>query len=155
MQGNAEMIEWLNKCLSIDITAVDIYFVQGKMCEDWGLKKLEAAFLHERDHEQAHAARSIERILFLEGTPVLTERKRYEIGKDIPAQLKNNLAYELEGAEELRQAIAFAESIKDFVSRDLLEELLKDTEEDHIFWLETQLGLIEKVGLQNYLQSQM
>ena len=149
------MIEKLNRALSIDLTAIDIYFVQARMCEDWGLHKLKDVWTHERDHEQEHAKKVIDRILFLEGTPILTARDAYQIGPTIPEMLKQNLDYETAGAEELREFIAYAESIKDYVSREILEELLHETEEDHIFWLETQLGLIEKVGLKNYLQSQM
>ncbi len=155
MQGNSTIINSLNQLLSIDLTAIDIYFVQAKILEDQGLNAIGTRLWHEMDHERSHAAKLIERILFLEGTPNLTAREEYQFVTKVPEMLALDLAYEVEAAAKLKDAIALAEKAQDFVTRELLEELLRDTEKDHIFWLETQIGLIDKVGLQNYLQAQM
>ncbi|MDT8447517.1 MAG: bacterioferritin [bacterium] len=153
MKGNKEMIGWLNRCLGTDLAAIDIYFIQSRMFEDWGLSRLHERLNHEMEHERLHASKLIERILFLEGQPVLTARKEYEVGTDVPSMLQADLSYELAGVAELREAIAFAESAQDYASRELLESLLQESEEDHVYWLEQQIGLIERMGLANYLQS--
>ena len=153
MKGDKKIIDQLNKLLSLDLTAIDIYFVQSRMYEDWGFIKLRDHFIHEMEEEQGHATRLIERILFLEGLPDLKPRAAYQLFKDTPKIYQQNLKMEMVVVDELKKGIALCEAKSDFLSRDLLKDLLKDTEEDHVFWLETQLGLIEKVGIKNYLQS--
>ena len=155
MKGDQKVIDHLNLLLSLDLTAIDLYFVQSRMYEDWGLLKLKDHFIHEMEEEQMHASRMIERILFLEGLPSLTERAPYQLFSETPKILQQNLDMEMRVLVELKNGIALCDSLQDCQSRDLLQDLLKDTEEDHVFWLETNLGLIEKVGLDNYLQSMM
>lgn len=155
MQGDSKVIDHLNKLLSGELTAIDIYFIQARMCRDWGLKGLEAHFTHEEEEEKMHASMLIERILFLEGIPNLSARDAFTPGKDVPEMFKLDLDYEYLVAKNLKEAINYCESINDYVTREMLEKLLDDTEEDHIDWLETNIGLIEKVGIQNYLQTKM
>jgi len=153
MKGEKKVIDQLNHLLTLDLTAIDVYFVQSRMYEDWGFTKLKDHFVHEMEEEQGHASRLIERILFLEGLPNLHERAAYQLHRDTPAIFRNNLEMERVVLDELKKGIALCESVSDYQSRVLLEDLLKDTEEDHLYWFEIQLGLIEKVGLENYLQS--
>ena len=155
MKGNQKVIETLNKLLAGELTAIDQYLIHSRMFEDWGLKKLYERVEHERTDEVDHAGRLIKRILFLEGTPNLAERLSVTIGEDVPAMLRNDLDMELAVVASLKEAIAFCETANDYQTREILEAMLEDTEEDHAYWLETQLELIEKIGLQNYLQSQM
>ena len=155
MQGNQEVVAQLNHLLAGELTAIDQYFIHGCMCREWGLHKLAEHFSHEMQEEQSHANQLITRILFLGGLPVLDQRQPLKVGRNIPEMLGNDLGLEYRVIEELKQAIAVCEKIQDYPSRDLLLELLKDTEEDHTRWLETQLGLIAKIGLENYQQSQM
>lgn len=153
MKGEQQVIDQLNLLLTLDLTAIDVYFVQSRMYEDWGFAKLKDHFIHEMEEEQGHASRLIERILFLEGTPNLHERAAYQLHTDTPNLFRANLGMERVVLDELKKGIALCESVSDYQSRVLLEDLLKDTEEDHLYWFEIQLGLIEKVGLENYLQS--
>lgn len=153
MKGEKKVIEQLNVLLTLDLTAIDVYFVQSRMYEDWGLMKLKDHFIHEMEEEQGHASRLIERILFLEGLPNLHERAAYKLLNDTPKIFKQNLDMEMVVVDELKKGIALCESLGDYFSRELLQDLLKDTEGDHVYWLETQLGLIDKVGIKNYLQS--
>lgn len=125
------------------------------MYEDWGLQELYAHTHHEMEEETEHAARLIQRILFLEGVPDLSKPDPLNIGKDVPSMLKSDLELEYGVATSLKEVITFCESVQDYESREILEGLLADTEEDHAYWLEQQLGLIDKVGIQNYLQSKM
>ncbi len=155
MKGDAKVIEYLNKLLADELTAVDQYFTHSRMCENWGLNKLYERIEHERGEEVGHAARLIQRMLFLEGTPDLTVREPLKIGQDVPQMLKNDLDLELSVVAALKEAIAYCETARDYETREILREILEDTEEDHAHWLEQQLWLIEKTGLQNYLQSQM
>ncbi len=155
MKGNQNVIDTLNKLLTGELSAADQYFVHSRMYQDWGLQKLFERLEHESKEELEHAAKLVERILFLEGQPDVAARDPLRIGKDVPDMLKNDLTLELEVVAALKDAIALCESHKDYQTREILEELLKDTEEDHTYWLEKQLGLIDKIGLQNYLQSQM
>jgi len=155
MKGDKKVINQLNKLLAGELTAMDHYFVHSRMYEDWGLSKLHERVAHEMEDETQHASSLIERILFLEGTPDLSKRDPLAIGKDVPAMLKNDLELEMAVVGALKKAIAICEEEQDYQSREILEAMLKDTEEDHTYWLEKQLGLIKKVGLQNYLQSQM
>ncbi|MCK8045735.1 bacterioferritin [Shewanella sp. 1CM18E] len=155
MKGNKEVIDTLNKLLTGELSAMDQYFVHGLMYEDWGLNELHERISHESDDEREHAKKLVQRILFLEGTPDVASREPLNIGKDTEQMLKNDLAYEYQVADNLRVAIALCESKQDYESREILEVLLEETESDHMYWLEKQLGLIDKVGLQNYLQSKM
>lgn len=155
MKGNAEVIAKMNEILGSELAAMDQYFVHAKMYEDWGLSKLQDRITHEFDDEKGHASLLIDRILMLEGTPDLSSRGPVHIGKTVAEMLQFDLNLEYEVGNQLKEAIALCESKQDYQTRDMLQVLLKDTEEDHAHWLEQQLGLIEKIGLQNYLQSQM
>jgi bacterioferritin len=155
MKGNQEVIDTLNQLLTGELSAMDQYFVHGLMYDDWGLTELHQRISHESDDEREHAKKLVERILFLEGTPDVASRDALSIGKDPQEMLQNDLNYEYKVANDLRKAIALCEDNKDYVTRELLEVLLEETESDHMHWLEKQLGLIDKVGLANYLQSKM
>lgn len=155
MKGDNKVLDHLNALLAGELTAVDQYFTHSRMYDNWGLPKLHERIAHEMTEELDHASRLIARILFLEGTPDLSRRDPLHIGKDVPEMLKNDLALELQVVAHLKDVIAHCEQVRDYQTRELLEALLADTEEDHAWWLEKQLGLIDKVGLQNYLQSQM
>lgn len=155
MQGSENIIKALNDLLSYELAAMDQYFVHSRMYDDWGLGKLYERIAHEFEEEKEHAAALIERILFLEGTPDMITRQPITVGKTVPEMLKSDLGVEYAVGKALKDVIALCESEKDYVTREILEKLLDDTEVDHTWWLEKQLGLIEKIGLQNYIQSQM
>lgn len=155
MKGNPQIIDSLNKLLTGELTAIDQYFIHSRMYEDWGLNELYERVHHEMQEETEHATKLIQRILFLEGSPGLTERDPLNVGTDVPGMLKNDLELEYQVIAALKDVIARCEAAKDFETREILEDLLKDTEEDHTWWLEQQLGLIDKIGLNNYLQSKM
>ena len=155
MQGNPEVIERLNALLVGELTAIDQYFIHSRIYQDMGLDKLFTQINHEMAEEQGHADLLIKRILFLEGKPDLSKRDPLQVGHDVPEMLRNDLAYEYKVIPHLREVMAFCESVQDFETRDILLKLLKDTEEDHTWWLEKQLHLIETIGLQNYIQSQI
>ena len=155
MKGNPKVIASLNGLLHNELAAIDQYFTHSRMYQDWGLDKLYEQLDHEMQEEITHADALIKRILFLEGTPNLKDRRDLLIGNDVPSMLKNDLILEMEVVAALKETIALCESESDFQSREILEKLLEDTEEDHVYWLEKQLGLIDKVGLQNYIQSHM
>lgn len=154
MQGNQRVIEQLQILLESEMSAFDQYFIHARMYGDWDLSKLEERISHEAEEEKEHAQLLIDRILFLEGTPDLSKRVPLKIGKDVPEMLQNDLDYEYQVADKLKSAISICEQEKDYQSRQILLKLLADTEEDHMYWLERQLGLIDKMGLQNYTQSQ-
>ena len=155
MKGNTKIIRQLNKLLSGELTAMDQYFIHSRMYDDWGFEKLYERINHEMEEEKDHADWLIKRILFLEGKPDLSKREPLKVGKDVPSMLKNDLAVEYSVVKALKDVIAACEEEKDFQTREILEQMLEDTEEDHTYWLEKQLGLIDKIGLPNYLQSQM
>lgn len=155
MKGNKKVIDTLNALLAGELAAMDQYFIHSRMYQDWGLDKLYERIDHEFDDEKGHAATLIERILFLEGRPDMTQRSGLNIGKDVPQMLENDLQLEYSVDKALKDAIKLCEGQKDYQTREILEQMLADTEQDHAYWLEKQLGLIKKVGLQNYLQSQM
>ena len=155
MKGNQQVIEKLNELLAGELSAMDQYFVHSRMYQDWGLEKLYERIDHEFDDEKQHAAALIERILFLEGTPDMVTRIPIKVGNDIPSMLQNDLDLEYKVVQDLRDVMALCESVQDYVTRDILLKMLDDTEEDHAYWLEQQLGLIKRIGLQNYTQSQM
>jgi len=155
MKGKKKVIAQLQKLLRGELAARDQYFTHSRMYEDWGLTKLYERINHKMEEETQHADALIKRILFLEGTPDLSEQEGLRIGKDVPSMLRKDLDVEYEVVAALKEAIAVCEAEQDYQTREILEKMLADTEEDHAYWLEQQLGLIEKVGLQNYLQSQM
>ena len=151
---NQEIIDYLNKVLKNELTAINQYFLHAKIFADRGLKRLAEKEKSESIEEMEHADWVIERILFLEGLPNLQDLDRLMIGEDIEEMLGCDLEQEMIAVPLLREAIAFCETNGDYVSRDLLNKILI-SEEEHIDWLETQLQLIRSTGLQNYLQSQM
>lgn len=155
MQGNQKVIDLLNGLLECELTSIDQYFIHSRMYEDWGLNKLYERIGHEMQDEIGHADRLIKRMLLLEGTPCLTKRQPIQVGKNVPEMLQNDLDLEYKVAAALKNAIADCETAQDYVTRDMLVEILEDTEQDHAYWLEQQLGLIKSIGLENYLQSQM
>ncbi|MEH6587373.1 MAG: bacterioferritin [Halioglobus sp.] len=155
MKGSDKVIEQLNGLLAWELAAMDQYFIHSRMYDDWGLQKLYERIDHEFDDEKGHAAALIERILFLEGTPDMVTRPPLQVGKTVPEMLQGDLNVELAVDKALKDAIKVCEQEQDYHSREVLEKLLEDTEVDHTWWLEKQLGLIAKVGLQNYLQSQI
>ncbi|QIL88598.1 bacterioferritin [Microbulbifer harenosus] len=154
MKGDPKVIEHLNKALGNELIAINQYFLHSRMFKDWGLKELADKEYHESIDEMKHADWLIERILFLEGIPNLQHLGKLLIGENTEEMLKCDLKLEQKAIPELRDGIAYCESVRDYGSRELLQRIL-DSEEEHVDWLETQLGLIDKVGIQNYLQSQM
>ena len=155
MKGSARVIEAMNGILAAELAAMDQYFIHSQMYQDWGLTKLFERVAHEFDDEKGHATALIDRILFLEGTPDMSTRDSLNIGKDVPAMLQSDLDIEYSVGNSLKDAIEICEKERDYQTRKILQQLLEDTESDHAFWLEQQLGLIDKLGLDNYLQAQM
>ena len=155
MKGNPNVIAQLQRLLASELAAIDQYFIHSRMYEDWGYSKLFERIGHETEEEKLHATLLIRRMLFLEATPDMTQRDPLNIGTDVPSMLASDLQLEYDVAAALKEAIACCEQERDYQTREILKKLLEDTEEDHAYWLEQQLGLIDKIGLQNYLQSQM
>jgi len=155
MQGNQMVIDHLNKQLTLELTSMDQYLAHSKMYEDWGINKLHEKLSHEYEEELGHAKRLAERILFLEGHADTASREPINVGSNVKEMLENDLEAERVVAESLRKIIGICEKERDYVSREILEDLLDDTEMDHIYWIEQHLGLIDKIGIQNYIQSQM
>jgi bacterioferritin len=154
MQGNQAVVDYLNMLLGGELAARDQYFVHSRMYEDWGLPRLYERIDHEMQEEATHADAILKRLLFLGAKPNMRSDEVH-VGQDVVDALKIDLALEYAVRERLAKGIALCEQHADYVTRDILLAQLKDTEEDHTRWLEQQLGLIEKIGLQNYLQSQM
>lgn len=155
MHGKQKIIDLLNKQLTLELTSMDQYLAHAKMYDDWGINKLHEKLSHEHEEELDHAKQLMERILFLEGTPDTVSREPVNVGKDVKEMLENDLAAEHIVANSLRHIMGVCEQEQDYISRDMLKGLLDDTETDHIYWIEQHLGLIDRIGLQNYIQSQM
>jgi bacterioferritin len=154
MKGDAKVIEFLNKVLYNELTAINQYFLHSRMFRDWGYTELAEHEYKESIEEMRHADHLIERILFLDGLPNLQHLAKLRIGENVPECIQGDLELELVAATDLRAAIAHSEGIADYVSRDLFKNILHD-EEAHIDWLETQQSLIRDIGVERYLQSKM
>ena len=154
MQGNPQIIDALNKALTIELTAINQYFVQAKMCNNWGFEKLGAKHYVESIGEMKHAEKLIDRIIFLEGVPEIARYDVIKVGMDVKEQLENDLALETKGVNAYNDAMTLATQLKDNGSRELMATILVDSEE-HVDWLEAQLHLIKTVGLENYLAEQI
>lgn len=154
MKGDAKVIEYLNKVLGNELVAINQYFLHSRMYKDWGIKELAKKEYEESIDEMKHADLLIERILFLEGLPNMQHLGKLYIGENTKEMLQCDLKIELIAIPDLREAIAYCETVKDYISREVFEKIL-ESEEEHVDWLETQLGLIDKIGMENYLQSQM
>ncbi|MBI3407745.1 MAG: bacterioferritin [Planctomycetes bacterium] len=154
MKGDPQVIDTLNRALTVELTAINQYFCQAKMCKNWGFNKLAKKHYEESLGEMKHAEMLIDRILFLEGTPEIARYDVIRVGSNIKEQFTNDLALEMSGVKHYNAAIELCTKLKDHGSRELIEPILVESEE-HVDWLETQLGLIEMVGLENYLTEQM
>jgi bacterioferritin len=154
MKGDKKVIALLNKALGNELIAINQYFLHAKMYKDWGMTNLAEYEYHESIDEMKHADILVDRILFLEGLPNMQDLGALRIGEDTKEMLECDLALEHDAVPDLREGISHAEKISDFVSRDLFQTIL-ESEEEHIDWLETQLGLIDKMGIENYIQAQI
>ncbi len=154
MQGHQDVIDALNQALTVELTAINQYFCQAKMCQNWGFRKLGNKHYEESLGEMKHAEKLIERILFLEGVPEIARSDVIRVGADVREQFENDLKLEMTGVRHYNATVDLCIRLKDNGTRDLIEPILAESEE-HVDWLETQLSLIDSVGLQNYLTEQM
>jgi len=154
MQGDTQVLDALNRALTVELTAINQYFCQAKMCQNWGFRKLGKKHYEESIGEMKHAEQLIERILFLEGVPEIARYDVIRVGVDVKEQFEYDLKLELNGVRVYNEIIDLCSRVKDNGTREVLEPILTESEE-HVDWLETQLGLIEAVGMQNYLTEQI
>ncbi len=154
MQGDPKVLEALNRALTIELTAINQYFCQAKMCKNWGFTHLAKKHYEESLGEMKHAELIIDRVLFLDGVPEIARYDVIRVGTNVKEQLQNDLQLEMGGVKHYNTAIELCRQLGDNGTRDMLEPILRESEE-HVDWLETQLGLIDAVGLQNYLSEQM
>lgn len=154
MKGDPKVIQHLNTILGNELVAINQYFLHARMYENWGFKTLGKHEYQESIDEMKHADSLTQRILFLEGLPNLQELGKLFIGENVKEAIECDLKLEHKAHLDLKAAIEYCESAQDYVSRDLLRDIMA-SEEEHIDWLETQLELIESIGLENYLQTQM
>jgi len=154
MQGNTQVIDALNRALTIELTAINQYFCQSKMCKNWGLMKLAAKHYEESIGEMKHADKIIDRVLFLEGTPEIARYDVIRVGSDVKEQFENDLKLESGGVNAYNELVDLCIKLKDNGTHAIALEILTDSEE-HVDWLETQLGLIDKIGLEHYLAQHM
>jgi bacterioferritin len=154
MKGDPQVIDALNRALTVELTAINQYFCQAKMCENWGFLKLFKKHYHESMGEMKHAEMLIERILFLEGVPEIARYDVIRVGADIREQFENDLKLEMGGVQHYNATVDLCIRLKDNGTRELIEPILSESEE-HVDWLETQLHLIDTIGIENYLSEQM
>ena len=154
MKGDAKVIEHLNRALKNELTAINQYFLHSRMFKDWGLGQLAEYEYKESIDEMKHADSLVDRILFLEGLPNLQDLGKLYVGENTKEILECDLRLEMEAIPDLRESIEYCESVKDYVTRELFESIL-ESEEEHVDWIETQLELINKVGIENYQQKKM
>jgi len=154
MKGNDRIIVTLNDLLADELTAINQYMVHSEMCDNWRYERLHKAVEERAITEMRHAEKLIGRLLFLEGTPIVSNLKKMSIGADVEAQLKNDLASELDAVKAYNAGIRLAVEVSDNGTRELLEAILTD-EEDHVDWLEAQLDQVRQMGIQNYLVEQI
>ncbi len=154
MKGNDEVVQVLQDVLCAELTAVNQYFIHARMCENWGYKKLAEHIRKESIEEMMHAQKVIDRILYFDGAPDMSKYMKINVGKDVPEQFRNDLEVEYQAVPRLNEGIEVARAIGDNGTRALLEAILKE-EEEHVDWLEAQLGLIKEIGVENYLARQI
>lgn len=154
MKGDPKVIEYLNKALGNELVAINQYFLHSKMFRNWGFKDLADHEYHESIDEMKHADKLTDRILFLEGLPNYQHLGKLKIGENPREMMECDLQLEQEAIPDLREAIAYCEQVQDYVSRELFVEIL-DSEEEHVDWLETQLELMDTIGMENYLQAKL
>lgn len=154
MQGSKRVIEALNAGLTIELTAINQYFCQSRMCKNWGLNRLAAHHYEESIDEMKHAQLLIDRIIFLEGVPEIARYDVIRVGADVKEQLENDLELEKRASQTYNEGVALCTADKDAASREIMEQIIRESE-DSVDWLEAQLDLIEKIGIQNYMLSQI
>lgn len=154
MKGNSKVIEILNQVLKAELTAINQYFLHAEMCENWGYERLSKLIRKESIEEMIHAEKLIERILYLEGSPNMSEMFKINVGQNVQEQFKNDVQLEYDAVARLNDGVRSCVEVGDNGSKDLLEEILDD-EEHHIDWLEAQLNAIGEMGIQNYLSQQL